>query len=621
MTQRLLHISKELSLPIDAATQTFALIGRKGGGKTYCAGKLAELLIGAGVHTIILDLVGKWWGLRLTADGKSPGIDIPMFGGLRGDIPLEASGGALLAEALHESGSNAILDLSQFSKADRQKFCYQFGERLWRLKKSEMNPTPIHLMIEESQLIVPENIPAGGKGEFLTLMYGTFEEIIRLGRNYGIGITMITQRPQSVAKEVLNQSEPLLVFQLIGAHERKAIKLWIQHQGLDESLLDTLPSLTKGECWFWSPEWLQTLERIHISEKWTFDSTATPKVGEKHVKAREIKSLDLSDLRQRMKETIERQKQDDPKELRKTINELRGQIKKLESAKPVTETKTNTETKVVEKRIVIEGTVTRLEKLLERAEKLRDSFQEGVSAINTEVSEIRQAIIDAHKVNAPFQETVPVIPRATAPRQPNSRQMFDAAFKHDHKSPTANSARITNISLPATNGDIKLSCKQQEILNALAWYESIGIPEPSTLQVGAIALIDASGGHFSNTVGPLSSNGLVNREQGVMGLTDLGRKYAVVPESVGSLEDYHDVLRNRVRRARSAGGKTIEILNVVIAHGGEAVTTEQIGREANIDHTGGHFSNMIGPLSTVGLIKRTQGIVRPTEVLFPPGLS
>ena len=86
----MLKLAANLSLPVDAATQTFAFIGRKGSGKTYGAGKLTELLIEAGVQTVILDLVRKWWGLRLAADGKGPGIDIPMLGGLRGDIPLEA---------------------------------------------------------------------------------------------------------------------------------------------------------------------------------------------------------------------------------------------------------------------------------------------------------------------------------------------------------------------------------------------------------------------------------------------------------------------------------------------------------------------------------------------------
>jgi hypothetical protein len=39
------------------------------------------------------------------------------------------------------------------------------------------------------------------------------------------------------------------------------------------------------------------------------------------------------------------------------------------------------------------------------------------------------------------------------------------------------------------------------------------------------------------------------------------------------------------------------------------------------DQWGGHFSNTIGPLSTVGLITRRDGIVRPTNILFPEGLS
>lgn len=41
-----LKISEDLSLPIDAATQTFAFIARKGAGKTYAAGKLAECMMG-----------------------------------------------------------------------------------------------------------------------------------------------------------------------------------------------------------------------------------------------------------------------------------------------------------------------------------------------------------------------------------------------------------------------------------------------------------------------------------------------------------------------------------------------------------------------------------------------
>jgi len=39
-----------------------------------------------------------------------------------------------------------------------------------------------------------------------------------------------------------------------------------------------------------------------------------------------------------------------------------------------------------------------------------------------------------------------------------------------------------------------------------------------------------------------------------------------------------------------------------------------------IDPAGGHFSNSIGPLGTLGLITRTGGVVFPTELLFPESL-
>jgi len=82
-------MSPELSLPIDVVTQKLAFIGRTGSGKTYAATKLAELLGEAGAQFIALDPVGKWWSLRLLDGGKPSGLDVPVFGGLHGDLPLE----------------------------------------------------------------------------------------------------------------------------------------------------------------------------------------------------------------------------------------------------------------------------------------------------------------------------------------------------------------------------------------------------------------------------------------------------------------------------------------------------------------------------------------------------
>lgn len=318
-----LQIAKTLALPIDAATQTFAFIARKGAGKTYTAGKLVELLADAGVQVVILDTVGNWYGLRLAADGKGKGLDIPVLGGLRGDIPLDPAGGALIADIVVDTGRSLVLDASQWSKADRQRFAAAFGERLWLRKKSERHPSPVHLVLEESQLIIPQDV----RGD-TARMFGVFEEIIRLGRNYGIGVSMITQRPQSVNKEVLNMAECLFVGQVNGPQERDALKKWMTQQGGDVKLVEELPKLPIGTFYVWSPQWLQLLERVEILAKRTYDASATPKVGDKRVQ-RDLQPLDLSALQEKMAATIEKAKADDPRELKRQIQALQQEVAKF----------------------------------------------------------------------------------------------------------------------------------------------------------------------------------------------------------------------------------------------------------------------------------------------------
>jgi len=171
------------------------------------------------------------------------------------------------------------------------------------------------------------------------------------------------------------------------------------------------------------------------------------------------------------------------------------------------------------------------------------------------------------------------------------------------------------------NDEFKLNMAQQRILDALAWYESNGNNSPTLNQVGAVALIAAPSGHFNNTIGPLSSHGLITRNgDGTMSLTDKGRPLAAVPDSVSSLRAYHEVLLNRVRKVKSAGGKTVEMLEAIIESGEAGLTNEELSQKVGTAYPSGHFNNMIGPLSTLGLIRRREGRNEPTEIIFPRGL-
>jgi hypothetical protein len=266
-----LKLASDLSLPLEVVTQKLGWIGTTGSGKTYGASKLAELLWDAHAQFVVLDPVGVWYGLRLAKDGKKPSdITIPIFGGLHGDVPLEPTAGAMMADLIVDRALTAILDVSQFeSDAQKARFAADFGDRFFFRKKA--SPSAVHVFIEECQEFVPENHQRGEER-----MKHVFVRMQKIGRNFGIGTSYITQRPQEVSKKALNLAQTLFVFRTTGTHEREAINRWIKDKSIEgQDIASELPKLKTGAPHVWSPEWLELSDVAHILEKRTFNASAT----------------------------------------------------------------------------------------------------------------------------------------------------------------------------------------------------------------------------------------------------------------------------------------------------------------------------------------------------------
>lgn len=319
-----MEICDRFRLPTDAVTQTLACIGRKGAGKTYLATKLAEQMLELPAQIVVLDPVGTWWGLRLASDGHGKGEEIFIAGGDHADVPILPDAGARFARLVVEKAVSIVMDVSAFRQGERKRFAADFAEEFFHLKKSQRSA--VHLFVEEAQLFAPQRT-----GPEEARMLGAFENIIRLGRNYGIGATLISQRPQSVNKEVLSQVECLCVLQVNGTHERKALEEWVQEAGADRELVGELPGLGRGEGFVWSPSWLRVFERVRFAKKATFDASATPEVG-KQAKTAILSPVEVEKLKADLQEIIIRAERDDPKALRKRILELEQQLRQ-QSAK------------------------------------------------------------------------------------------------------------------------------------------------------------------------------------------------------------------------------------------------------------------------------------------------
>lgn len=83
-----LSIAPGFDLPLQAVTETFAILAKRGSGKTSTAVVLTEELLGAGQQVIVVDPTGVWWGLRANRNGGPGGLPIVIIGGDHADLPL-----------------------------------------------------------------------------------------------------------------------------------------------------------------------------------------------------------------------------------------------------------------------------------------------------------------------------------------------------------------------------------------------------------------------------------------------------------------------------------------------------------------------------------------------------
>ena len=274
LTIGLTSTGKHFGLPLDAVTQTFAILAIRGAGKTCTAAVMAEEMCKASLPWICFDPVGVWWGMRANTEGRPSGFPVVVIGGEHADIPLEKQGGAKIAEALASENVFAVIDVSMESKHTWRQFLTEFCLQLMQL-----NPeSPRHLFIEEA----PEFAPQRTKVALTAQCKEAIERLVRLGRNRGYGCTLISQRPATVDKDVLSQCENLLVLRTTGPHDRQALEEWIQAKATErglEKFLGEVAGLPNGTAWFWSPHWINTFERIRIRERLTFHPGATRTVG------------------------------------------------------------------------------------------------------------------------------------------------------------------------------------------------------------------------------------------------------------------------------------------------------------------------------------------------------
>jgi len=551
-----LRISPDLALPIDAVTETFAILAVKRAGKSNAAVVMAEEMYDAGVPWVAVDPKGDWWGVRAAGDGQAPGLAVLVFGGLHGDVPLEPSAGRLVADLIAEKRITCVLDVSEMSKADQRRFLTDFADRLYR-----RNTEPLHVFCEEADEYIPQRV----MGESAKLV-GAFETLVKRGGFRGIGVTLITQRSASLNKDVLTQAGTLIAMRTPSPQDRKAVLAWIDYHAASKDVIDELPTLDAGQAWVFSPQWLQTLVRIRFRRRRTFDSGATPKVGGKPRPPARLADVDLAAIKEQMAETIERAKADDPKALRARIRDLERQLAEKPAATvervdvPVITEQDREDVRLhLQNAIVVANKLT---EIVDRWSALLGDTTPTMQAASTRVEAVQRG--------------------SSAPRRPRSSPGESTTPGAADGGKTRQGRAETRPDAPAGLGRA-----ERAILTAI-----VQRPDSPPAVIGFLAQYSPKSSSFSNALGRLRSLGLVAPGQPLRPLDGAESALGGVDPLPGG-DELRRFWLSRLGKAEAA------LLDVLIEAWPRALTKDELSSATGYSATSSSFSNALGRLRSL----------------------
>lgn len=556
--RKLLHLADDFTMPIDAVTQTISILARRGAGKTHTAVVLVEEMLRLGLLTVIIDPTDVWWGLRTSRDGKKKGYPIIVFGGPHGDIPLTEDMGDQLARLVIDQHVAMILSLKHLRKIKQIRFMTRFAETLYH-----DNKLPVHLVIDEADVFAPQR-PEKGKGAEDCL--GRVEDLVRRGRASGIGVTLVSQRSAVLNKNVLSQTEVLITLQTTAPQDKAAIDAWVKENGDEEQryeLMQTIAKLPKGEAWIWSPQWLECFERVHIRQRRTFDSSATPKVGVRRRDPKRRALPDIDTIRASFEEVIREAEADDPDILRQRIRELETELK----SRP-----TEIETREVIK--------TRKVRLLPKSEILRilsmgKKLGKSIDNLTGELVSSHGDVSMSYSVKTPEAKPTPVIPISRAkPEEPSNTDGIGKAHK--------------------------------AILTVLHTYGP-----RSKIQLAFLAGYSHKGGAFNNPISNLRTRGWIEG-RGNISLTAEGASYGAHYATSSNLPTGKALL-NHWLGVKGFGKAHRAILTEVASMWPGGITKHLLAELTSYSHTGGAFNNPLSRLRSLKLIEGSDSICLTEE--------
>lgn len=585
-----------IHLPHDIGSQRVAVCGVSGSGKTYGAGKIVEAAVAHGHQVVILDVVGNWRGLRLAADGVSPGIAMPVLGGPAGDAPLSPRSGEMVARLVATRSTSLIVDLSDFVLEEQAEFVRAFAATLLLLKTR--NPGPVMVVWEECH----ETIPQVSEGKLQARAVGAAVRLIKRGRNYGVGTLLITQRPAAVAKEALSQCDTLVAFALTESNDRAAIKRQATAiRGHDNTPtmadLGRLPELETGTAILWSPRWLRVFREVRVLPKWTFDFSRTPDAIASARGA--LAPIDLEGLRAALDESGAVVDQDDVEALRTEIERLRAQVAHGGEMGDVAASARAETDRMRDERDAALARARDAERLLVAATTMTDDVREAIDRFT--VARLATA--------APAME--PEMQRLATALPTTGRASIAVQAREDARRGGKIGAAIVDhrAGVPRHHGDAETITSVEALGKcARAVLAAIATRHPravSRRQAATLSGYSHASSNFANALGELRAARFLDG----MALAP-GRLKEALRHRYQDQPSICDLWYAKLRPREA------DVLREVVGAGERGLARDELARNVALSAQSSNYANILGTLNGNGLLRKEGGRIKAAEELL-----
>lgn len=575
-----LRLGSDLAVPHDFATEGVAVIGMRGSGKTNTEVRWCEELYDAQIPFTVIDPKGDWDGIRSSADGKRPGLSVPVFGGLNGDAPLTRDLGKRIAHMLVDLNISAVLDVSRLSIKDRAHFIAEFCNELMDLHQRDRHVRCV--ILEEAHRYIPQVIPPE-----LRVVKEAASSLLLEGRAFGLGCWAATQRPARLHKDVLEEVGTAIIHRIgvAATNDLKTIRKWVEHEDLGSEIGASLTKLAAGEAWVLAPSTLGIAQRVQIDRRRTYDSAATPLVGAASRAAVKMAEIDMGAINEALADAIEKAKANDPAELQRRVREMQRALDGADNAS-------------AKEIVTLERRIEQLERELEaeRACPPVVALPEGLDEAVVHALTLVDSAVDVLKGASKLMDRKALLDAAAKLRReapaPAPAKRVASPPKGTEPSPVR-SAEAPPAILAPQGGSASLSGPERKLLTVLAQYGP-----RSKRQLAMLAGYVMTGGAFRNPLGRLRSLDFVTKGDSHIELTPAGSAalgdYEPLPSGDALLQHW----------LNSCTGPERKLLQAVYDRWPKSYTKEELAEATDYEPSGGAFRNPLGKLRTLELVTK-----------------